>query len=626
MAEKFQTLIRGLVYCTILWISVIMLSCTPDKITIYVSNDGNDTHPGTKKQPLLSLPAAKTMAEEYGKNRKVKEIEVLLEEGQYFLDQSLVFKPEDSDNGNTRVRFRSAPNAHVLISGGVALKNWKKAENGLWIAALPNAYPEIEIRELFVNGERAVRARHPNTEYLRIAGTGSDRRTYFYFNDGDFPIPENTQNTELVFLHDWSITRINLQDINTDQKTIKTIDSIGAKSLPFFNIDHWEKDPRYYLENDRAFLDAEGEWFFQKAKRNIYFIPANGKDPNEMDIIIPIAGPNLIKLDGDRENPVINIHFEGIQFSHCAWQIPASGYAGIQACHYDRRCKEHSQEIHGSWSVVPAAVYGQWTENCSFTNCTFSHLGGAGIWLGTGSKNCIISHSTFTDISGNAIMMGEGRERLIDGEYWWKTVPEEAAIGNQITHNSISRCGQQFYGAVGIWCGFVAETLIDYNHIHHLPYTGISIGWEWSPAPTPCRENKIRHNHIHNIMQTLSDGGGIYMLGLQPGSVIADNLIHDVTLNVGRAESNGMFLDEGATDLIIENNIIYNIAKSPLRFHKAFKNTVRNNTLMTFSGNPAIRYNSTREEDIFQQDNLLLDADNDDHQKQLLKAVEQWKK
>ena len=52
-------------------------------------------------------------------------------------------------------------------------------------------------------------------------------------------------------------------------------------------------------------------------------------------------------------------------------------------------------------------------------------------------------------------------------------------------------------------------------------------------------------------MQKLSDGGGIYMLGLQPGSKILRNLIHDVTVNVGRAQSNGMFLDEGITDVLV---------------------------------------------------------------------------
>ena len=109
-----------------------------------------------------------------------------------------------------------------------------------------------------------------------------------------------------------------------------------------------------------------------------------------------------------------------------------------------------------------------------------------------------------------------------------------------------------------------------------------------------------------------NDGGGIYSLGRQPGSRIYDNIIHDVKVNAGRAESNGMFLDEGTRDLKVENNIIFNIAKSPLRFHKAFINTVRNNILVSKDGIPSIRYNSTKEDDIIKIDNTLLSQNSEE--------------
>jgi hypothetical protein len=57
-------------------------------------------------------------------------------------------------------------------------------------------------------------------------------------------------------------------------------------------------------------------------------------------------------------------------------------------------------------------------------------------------------------------------------------------------------------------------------------------------------------------VQVLSDGGGIYTLGCQPGTQLRGNLIHDVPLNAGRAESNGMFLDEGSDGITIQGNAI----------------------------------------------------------------------
>jgi hypothetical protein len=94
-------------------------------------------------------------------------------------------------------------------------------------------------------------------------------------------------------------------------------------------------------------------------------------------------------------------------------------------------------------------------------------------------------------------------------------------------------------------------------------------------------------------MQVLSDGGGIYTLGWQPGTALRGNWIHDVPLNAGRAESNGMFLDEGTTDIVIEGNLIHDTIRSPLRFHKAGKNLVRNNHLAVGERVPLVRYNAT---------------------------------
>jgi hypothetical protein len=222
-------------------------------------------------------------------------------------------------------------------------------------------------------------------------------------------------------------------------------------------------------------------------------------------------------------------------------------------------------------------------------------------------------------------MIGEGRDREVNDEKWWKSAPEQVALGNTIENCIVTECGKQFYGAVGIWCGLTAETTIRNNTIFNLPYTGISIGWMWSPEPTPCRENIIDGNHIHHIMQILSDGGGIYMLGLQPGSKILNNHIHDVSLNVGRAESNGMFLDEGTTDVVVENNLIYNIAKSPLRFHKATTNLVKGNFLFCGEDIPPIRYNNTNEADIQKVDNQVFYENDSDFGYNLKQVISAWK-
>jgi hypothetical protein len=125
-------------------------------------------------------------------------------------------------------------------------------------------------------------------------------------------------------------------------------------------------------------------------------------------------------------------------------------------------------------------------------------------------------------------------------------------------------------------------------------------------------------------MNTLSDGGGIYSLGLQPGSRITGNLIHDVKVNAGRAESNGMFLDEGTKDLLIESNIVYKIARSPLRFHKAAPpNLVQNNVLACNKDIPPIAYNNTREDDIQKTGNIILNQSSESDMLRLEQRVKE---
>ena len=603
----------------ILFLAIILQSFTSYSADFFVSPAGNDNNPGTREKPFVSIERAKKAAEVSFRQIPNEDCTIWLDDGKYNISKPVFFNSENFKNQTGTLLFKALSGKKPIISGGIEISEWQKISAGLWKAKLPQTFKkEKPPRELFVENRRAVRARYPNEEYLRVNKVGDDRRTHFFFEPGDFPIPKNEKDVELVLLHDWSISRIPVKEIDIHKNKLTAVDSIGAKSPAFFNLDHWETNPRYYLENALEFLDAEYEWFYNSEEKSIYLkLPKNSK-PDDMEIIIPVS-EGLVMLEGKENHPLKNIHFEGITFRHSAWQIPEIGYCGVQACHFDPRPE------YSGWAVVPAAIKGEWVQNCSFSNCRFENLGGTGIWLGTGSQDCSILNSHFSDISGNGIMIGEGRDREVDGKKWWESAQNQVALGNTIENCTVTECGKQFFGAVGIWCGLTAETTIRNNTIFNLPYTGISIGWMWSPVPTPSRENSIDGNHIHHIMQILSDGGGIYMLGLQPGSKILNNHIHDVSLNVGRAESNGMFLDEGTTDVVVENNLIYSISKSPLRFHKATTNLVKNNFLFCGEDIPPIRYNNTKEEDIQKVGNQVFHENDSDFRKKLKQVVSDWK-
>ena len=584
-------------------------------VDYFVSPQGSDSASGTREAPFQSIHHARKIAIQIIPETNPRAVNIWLLDGRHTLDQPLEFYPEDNQYGKTKLSIKAFPGAQPIVSGGLKLTEWTRNARGYWVTEIPKGHHP---RELFVDGRRAIRARHPNTGYLRVNKVGEDRRTNFNFGKNDFPIPEELAGVEVVVFHDWSVSRMPILDISEETHRLTATDSIGAKGLAFFNLDNWEEHPRYYLENAPEFLDMEMEWIFEDETGRLTLLLPEAQDPASLDIVIPVLD-NLITFNGSRESPVRRITFQGLTFSHCAWEVPTWGYNGVQACHFDDRSPDGQ-----GWAVIPAAVSGEWMYNIRFEDCRFTQLGGSGLWMGSGSVECQVSGCHFDDISGNGLMIGEGRDRQVNGQVWYESVPKEVATGNLVEYTTIQNCGVQFYGAVGIWCGLTAETMIRENHIYDLPYTGISIGWMWNPTPTPCRDNTIKNNHIHHILQVLSDGGGIYSLGLQPGSRLIGNRIHDVRINTGRAESNGMFLDEGTSDVLVADNLIYNIARSPLRFHRAGENLVRDNWLFTTRESPAIRYNATPEDNIEKTGNLIFEVDEHPSEKYFDPYITKW--
>lgn len=108
-------------------------------------------------------------------------------------------------------------------------------------------------------------------------------------------------------------------------------------------------------------------------------------------------------------------------------------------------------------------------------------------------------------------------------------------------------------------------------------------------------------------MQTPSDGAGIYTLGLQPGTVIEGNYIHSIPENKGRAQSNGIYCDQGSTGILVVGNIVHDTRRSPIRLHKAGVNEFRGNILAIDEGEPAFVYGATEMKDIKLFNNTIIE-------------------
>ena len=568
-------------------------------LSVYVSPEGDDANSGTEERPFKTIRKAQEVLRTTPIDRQGnKEVHILT--GKYFLTEPLRFGPEDGGsvaNGYQQV-FYEGHDAHII--GGKCIDNFREIEPGLVVADVPEAKDrQWSFRDLYVNDQRRVRARFPNEGYFRVKQAGEDRRTNFFFNtdDGIKPVRDFDQ-VELVFLHDWSLTRTPIKSIDAENSQLFVPIKIGG-NMDFWAIDGFEPHARFFLENSIEYLDAPGEWFLDTKAGKLYYRLCEGETVDTINIIAPWAS-QLLVVEGTVEKPVENLHLIGLHFAHTAFnEKPQRIYWGVQAAAFSSPIDENKvadPNVGIPWSLpAEAAVQYDFAKNCTLDNCSFRHLGENGLWL---RKSCQANHIAdclFEDIGANGVMIGTHNDT-------------ETSKINSMIFSKVSRTGQTLYGAVGIWIGLAQNTTVDRCEVFDTPYTGVSIGWAWNDLSTPARENMVMGCHLHHNMQILSDGGAIYTLGRQPGSRLAFNRIHDIPRNAGNAESNGMFLDEGTSEFTIDYNLITDTERSPLRFHQAKKtNFVENNFfLLETEELPMIRYNSTPEENIELKNNTTM--------------------
>jgi hypothetical protein len=556
---------------------IISLAVASSAAEFYVAPDGDDANPGTAVEPVATIDRARLLVRSARAAGNVADITVTIRGGDYPLDQPLRFDAKDAAPAGSVTTYAAAPGATVLVSGGRRIDGWRQEGELLTVTVPAVRDGPWRFRELFVNGRRATRARAPNDGYYRVVEPGPDRRTSFRFQDGQLQAWSDLNAAELVFFHDWSTSHVRLKTVDPNTRTVTLAAPIG-RAMPHYEIGHFEPHPRYHIENARELLDAPGEWHLEEAAGVLRYWPRPGETPESLVAVAPRLEA-LLTVRGDRATCrfVTGLKFRGLTFSHCGWRLPESGLAMGQASVYEDRARQ-SPADRSPQAFLPAAVSLDLARGCAFENCCFEHLGATAIEF---RETCLENHfegNVVSDVAANGVNVGETFTRtgrlacLPPAEY-----PDTVSRGNVLRSNLIERCGQLYPSGVGLWIGMAAETLVENNELRELPYAGISVGWSWNDGDTGCRDNTIRGNEIHRVMQVLSDAGGIYTLGNQPGTVIENNRIHHVPPNVGQAESNGIFFDESTAYLRVTGNRVTQVAKSPLRFHRAHDVLVADN-------------------------------------------------
>ncbi len=548
-------------------------------LTLYVSPAGDDSWSGARAQPdtagadgPFATPArALDEIERIHQTEGINEaITVVLGEGTYCLDSPLTLKPVHSGSAQYPVTIKAADNAEVVISGGFPISNWTR-EGGLLTAQLDTAaIRSYYFHQLFAAHERRTRARMPNRgSFFRTEGGFDDApKSAIRYAAGDCRQWEQYQDAMVVLYLSWTAVNLYIESIDEGNRRIDFTAGM------WWEVGKWEQDQRYYVENVYEALDTAGEWYLHPQTFTLSYYPRSGEDADNLTLVAPLMRRVLV-FDGDYQagNPVEWVSFQGIRFAHADWAMGKNTAANGQA-HVSRN---------------DAVVYAVGARNCALIDCAVGPGGTHGVAFGFGCADNRIERCEIHGLGGGGVYIG-----MTGGHHACRQMSD----AERVHHNTIDNCyihdmGHVFHGSVGAWIGNADHNTLSHNDICDIDYSGVSVGWCWGYNPSDAHHNVIECNHIHHLGQgELSDMGGVYTLGISPGTIVRDNHIHDVyAYDYGGW---GLYTDQASSDIVMENNVVHDVKSNGFHQHFGELNTIRNN-IFAFAGEGGVK--RSKEED-----------------------------
>jgi hypothetical protein len=606
---------------------------SPKPVELFIATNGNDNWSGRLAAPnrdktdgpLATLNGARLRLRELqglgGKSKSPETaapsepLTVWVRGGRYELRAPVVFEPADS----YPVTFAAYRREKPVFDGGTRIGGWKATTvNGraAWVAELPAvAAGTWAFRELYVNGRRAVRPRWPASGLFRMesvpgmplpAGWGGGGQTRFVAAPKEVRGFRNLPDVEVVYVHFWIEERSPLAgvDLKTREVAMTRTSRTALVGSPGSQL------ADYYYDNVFEELREPGQWYLDRSAGKLYYLPRPGETPENTEITAPRCLQLLAFLGKPEESRYVEfVRLRGLTFRHTDWRHPSHDGANVLgACDPDskgpsfsRRSSRGNAAAAGQAACdVPGIIAFEGARNCALEDCTVECGGWYGVEIGDGCRNLRIVGNTIRELGAGGVR--------INGAAALDRMPARETGLCRITDNEMTALGRVFHSAVGVLSMHAYGMVIAHNHIHDLYYSGVSCGWVWGYGENVSRDNRIEKNHIHDIGHgLLSDMGGIYTLGVQPGTMIRGNLIHGIR----SAHYGGwcIYPDEGTSHVLIEGNVCYDADRQPFHQHYGRENVVRNN-IFAFGGESVAHYSRADQHNgiTFTQNLLITDG------------------
>jgi len=573
MAKKLLLICMMTAILTSLFTPVVRAA---EPIYLYVDSLlGNDGNMGISLvQSFKTIGKAKeTVAAIISNGLMNSDIIVYIRAGDYFIDNTINFRAEDSGKNGFTVHYAGYPgDAKPRIIGGQKVKGWTLDKDGVYKADVGTGWI---FNSLYVNGEPADMARWPKKSAVSgrwtflYANPGviewGDAHWYkFGFNPADFAAsglgnfnnlvgaqihchPTNgTRSDEYAFVS--AITGVdpvnNIITLRDD-----AIDwgrrSDGAITGNASWLAAGDGAP-YYIMGIRDFLTDENEFSLDKKTGTLYYKPKSGANINNLEIIAPKT-VGIFNL-----NNASYISFEGLQIEAAdreefipAWSswrnalivMNSSQYITIDGC-----------GLYNSGDSLVSFNNGS-NRNINIINSHMKNAGYSALNLQTGGNNNTIDSNLIENVG------------LVNGYSW--AIGIWGATNLNITHNKVK--------------GSAGPAIYTYNTLNNCHFS---------------------YNEFIDCMQFGNDFGVIYFIRTNgTGNFIEYNYVHDCGNKLGPVVGtphqilHALYFDTGANNFTVKNNVFAEMASGYDLFYiyaKGKSNTFENNIIYQSGSNPAL--------------------------------------
>lgn len=571
--------------CLLILLTASIGNAAETESDFYVSVSGSDSWSGTLAAPnvqntdgpFATLERARDAVRKL-KKQKTTDIVVLVREGTYQLTNTVVFGLEDSGVGESRITYAAYPGETPVFSSGREIHGWEPVTG-----ELPGLPESAQGKVLVANTSGKfltlydVDGRLPRARSERFVPKGSANE--LRFPQGRLKNWSNVQDVEILVRPTrlWTMNVLPLVSVDEEKGVART--AIPA-TYGMNKLGCW-------VENVLEELDEPGEWALNTKEGKVYLWPRSPLRDGESPVMAPqlieyIRIEGAINKEGPKDIPVRNLCFRGLTFQHGERYTLTNDDAGLQ----------HDWDM---FDKDNALVRFRGTENCAIEQCHFLHSGSGAIRVDLHGQN--------NKITGNQIEHMGGGGVLLCG---YGPGTKDVNKNNLVCNNDIHHVGEIYWQSPGIYICQSGENRVANNLIHHTNYSGVivsgivhrfitrgnkresqrTVRWHEladlpkNPEPDDVRpflhtrNNLIESNEIHNAMQILGDGNGIYVRGAGPGNIIRGNYIHHLVSDINGQSA--IRTDGGQEDTLIAGNLIYKCKSQgvTLKLNNRFENNI----------------------------------------------------